>query len=66
MFCNCVCGNKLYAHKIIGYGGVPWDGYLCTLLVLAVDKCHSTLNHLFIEISIVVDWVMGILLVKMS
>ena len=36
------------------------NGGLCALLILAVDKCLSTLNHLFIEVLIVVDWFMAV------
>ena len=50
MFC-IVC----VSNKVIGYSGVTWNGYLCTLLILAVDKCLSTLHHMFIEVPIVVD-----------
>ena len=55
MFC-IVCAS----NKATGYSGVTWNGYLCTLLILAVDKCHLTLNHLFIEVLIVVDWFMTV------
>ena len=61
-----LCNPEFYGERVqsllltIGYSGVTWNGYLCTLLILAVDKCHLTLNHLFIEVLIVVDWFMTV------
>ena len=48
------------SSKANGYSEVTWNGCLCALLILAVDKCLSTLNHLFIKVLIVVDWFMAV------
>ena len=48
------------SNQTIRYSGVTCNAYLCTLLILAVDKCHLTLNHLFIEVLIGVDCFMAV------
>ena len=55
-FVLCACLTRL----LHGYSGVTWNGYLYTLLILAVDKCLSTLHHMFIEVPIVVDRFMSV------
>ena len=52
--------TMFYIVCVFNNSGVTWNGYLCTLLILAVDKGVSISSHMFIEVLIAVDSFMAV------